>query len=81
MTQKTNLGERSRDEIAKRRETSFKHISSAAADADVPGPEHLEGDSRGADEIPHLMREESQALVIASGSGINSGLDASVRIP
>ena len=57
--------------------TSLKHTSRAAANADVPSPQHLEGDGRGADEIPDLMREESQAFVIASGFGINSGLVAS----
>jgi hypothetical protein len=74
---KANLGERSGDEIAKRRETPFKHIASAAANADVSGPEHLEGDRRGADEIPHLMREESRAIVLASTFRINRGLVAS----
>ena len=74
---KANLGKRSGDEIAKRHETPFKYISGAAAYSDVPGPEHLEGDSRGAEEIPHLMREKSQAQVIATGFGVNSGLVAS----
>ena len=41
---KANLGERSGDEIAKRRETSLKHMSRAATDADVPGFENLESE-------------------------------------
>ena len=55
----------------------MKHISRAAADADVSGPEHLERDGCGADEISDFMREESEAFVVARRFGIPQGLVAS----
>ena len=71
-----NLGEGSGDEIPKRREAPLEHISSAASHAHVSGPEHFERDRCGADEISDLVREETEAFVVASGFGIEQGLVA-----
>jgi len=73
---KANLGERSVDEIAKRRETPVQHTPCAAANSDVPGPEHFERKGGGAHEISDFMREKPQAFVIASGVGLKKRLVA-----
>ena len=75
-----NLGEGSGDEIPKRRKAPLEHISSAASHAHVPGPEHFERDRCGTDEISDLMREETEAFVVASGFGIEQRLVASSEL-
>ena len=54
----------------------LQHTPCAAANSDVPGPEHFERNGCGAHEISDFMREEPQAFVISSGFGIKKQLVA-----
>ena len=62
-----DLGERPGDEIACSHEASVEHRPGAPCDPDVPGLDHFERDHRGMDQVPQLVSEEPEPLVLATG--------------
>ena len=65
-----DLGDRAIDEVGEPGQAALEHRAGAAADADVPGPEHFERHAGRVDQVADLVGEEAEALVLLRGGDV-----------